>query len=186
VRTPDVTVGGRGQPLGACIVLALALAVACCSATAADAGGRAKRVVIYSVAKQEQYVNNADDRTRGQGHNPFGNYKDTAPVIKPPTGPFPGDEAIFAFALFSDAGLRKKAGSAVFMCYYNFGKNAYCDASFHLSNGATLMASGAFNFNAPKFTLAITGGYGPNAARSGVVEERPAANHSQRLVFLLD
>jgi hypothetical protein len=176
----------RRPPLQAAAMFALTLAVACSLSATADAGSGAKRLVIYSVAKQEQYVNNADDRARGQGHNPFGNYKDAAPVIKSPTGPFPGDEAIFAFALFADAGLKKKAGSAVFLCYYNFGKNAYCDASFHLANGATLMASGAFNFDAPKFTLAVTGGYGSFAGRTGVVEERPAPNHSQRLVFLLD
>jgi hypothetical protein len=165
--------------------IVLALVVGSCGAAAAEAHTHAQPLVIYSVAKQEQYVNNADDRTRGQGKNPFGNYRDAAPAVKSAAPPFPGDEAIFAFALYRDARLKKKAGSAVFVCYYNFGKNAYCDASFHLANGGTLMASGAFNFNAPKFTLAVTGGYGPYVGKAGVVEEKPAANHSQRLVFRL-
>ena len=34
-----------------------------------------QRLTLYSVATAEQYENYSDDRQRGSGNNPFGNYK---------------------------------------------------------------------------------------------------------------
>ncbi len=114
---------------------------------------------LYARAEQEQYVNNQDDRTRGKGNNPFGNFRDTSgSQTKSPNGPFPGDESIFSFNLYSDSDLTSRAGTAVFVCQYNYDKNAFCDASFRLATGETLLAEGSFAFSAPKFTLAVTGG----------------------------
>jgi hypothetical protein len=135
---------------------------------------------------QEQFVNNADDRTRGIGNNPFGNFNDSAPVTKTGSGPFPGDEALFSFNLYTNVDRKTKAGSAIFRCYYNFSKNAFCDVSFQLTGKGTLTAVGAFNFNATQFNLAVTGGYGGYANARGVVAESPGAKHSQRLAFVLD
>ncbi len=142
---------------------------------------------LYARAEQEQYVNNQDDRTRGKGNNPFGNFRDTSgSQTKSPNGPFPGDESIFSFNLYSDSDLTNRAGTAVFVCQYNFDKNAFCDASFRLATGETLLAEGSFAFTAPKFTLAVTGAYGGSGSGGkGTVSEGPSPHHAQKLEFRL-
>ena len=175
---------GRALIVGAVGAAILAAAVGAGDAAAAT---RAQKVVLYSVAEQEQYIDNSDSLTLGQGDNPFGNFKDVSGVTqKNSHGPFPGDEAVFSFNLYKDANLKTRVGAANFTCQYNFSKNAFCDAAFQLKNGSTLIAEGAFNFNAGKFTLAVTGGYGSYANTTGVMQEQPSANHSQRLTFQLD
>ena len=101
--------------------------------------------------------------------------------MKNPNGPFPGDEAIFSFNLYSDAALTHRVGAAVFTCQYNLDANTFCDASFRLTNRGTLIAAGVFNFNAKRFTLAVTGGYHGFATQKGSIAEVPSANHSQKL-----
>jgi hypothetical protein len=151
------------------------------------AQGAAQRMTLYSITEQEQFVNNEDDRARGEGHNPFGTYSDvSAAVTKPKAGPFPGDEALFSFNVYKRPDLTIRAGTAVFICQYNFGKNAFCDVSFRLGDGGTLIAEGAFNFDASSFTLAITGGDGKYTDATGELEASPSANHAQRLSFQLD
>ena len=150
----------------------------------AEAAPHATSLTLYATAEQEQYVDNSDSLQRGEGNNPFGNYKDLAPLAnKNASGPFPGDEALFSFNLYADASLKTKAGSAIFTCQYNLNKNAFCDASFQLAAGGTLMASGAFNFTASKFSLAVVGGYGGSAGKRGSVLDVPSANHAQKLSF---
>jgi hypothetical protein len=143
------------------------LVVACISPAWGDAASRSvmttspgQELVLYSVPSQEQYLNNADDRARGEGNNPFGNYSSTS-VPPPPNeelfGPFPGDEGVFAFNLFTGSNLKTSAGSAIFVCQYNFNQDSFCDASLRLPNG-TLIGKGTSNFNSTRFTLAIIGG----------------------------
>jgi hypothetical protein len=55
------------------------------------------------------------------------------------------------------------------MCQYNFEQNGFCDVSFKLPKGS-LIAVGAYNFNAPKFTLAVTGGTGAYRGVGGTVQ----------------
>jgi hypothetical protein len=161
-------------------------AVGAMSASAGAANGR-QRLTLYSVTEQEQFVNNQDDRARGEGHNPFGAYSDVSPAVtKPKGGPFPGDEALFSFNVYRNADLKTRAGSAIFTCQYNFGKNAFCDVSFQLIDRGTLIAEGAFNFDAARFTLAITGGYGGYSDVTGEVVATPSAHHAQQLNFQLD
>jgi hypothetical protein len=149
-------------------------------------GAAAARVLtLYSVATAEQYVNNADDRARGKGNNPFGNFRDASATVTHVGGaPFPGDEALFKFSLFADASLDRSAGSAIFTCQYNFNKNAYCDAVYQLATG-TLFAAGAFNYDANSFALAITGGSGPYFGSTGGIQVSPGPKHSQRLALTL-
>ena len=164
----------------------VALLVAVVSTGASGGLERPHRLVLYSVAEQEQYINNADDLSRGLGHNPFGNYTDQAPLAnKSQAGPFPGDEALYSFNLYTNATRGKRAGIAVFTCQYNFDRNAFCDVSFQLNDGGTLLASGAFNFAASRFSLAVTGGYGKYVGVRGSVLETPSSNHTQKLSFLL-
>jgi hypothetical protein len=163
----------------------LAFAVLAIATGPAVATTRSHQLVIYSVAEQQQYINNSDARRAGAGPNPFGNYNDVAPSTKNAKGPFPGDEALFSFNLYTTAGLSKRTGTAIFTCQYNFKSNAFCDASYKLTGRGSLTASGSFNFNATSFTLAVTGGDGAFAGRSGYVQVAPTARQSQRVTFVL-
>jgi hypothetical protein len=169
------------------LALALTALLVTVSATASPSGvaaEHAKTLTLYATAEQEQYVNNSDSLQRGEGNNPFGNYKDLEPLAnKNANGPFPGDEALFSFNLYTGPSLQKRAGTALFTCQYNFNKNAFCDASFQLASGGTLIASGAFNFTASKFSLAVTGGYGAYVNKRGSLLDAPSANHAQKLSF---
>jgi len=143
-------------------------------------------LTLYSFAEQEQFVNNQDDRSRGEGHNPFGTYGDVSPPVQElRNGPFPGDTTFVSFNIYATPSLKHKVGSAVFTCQYNFNKNAFCDAAFQLSGG-TLIAEGSFDFDATTFTLAITGGYGSYGNITGSVAGNPSAHHAQRLSFRFD
>ena len=56
-------------------------------------------MALYSLVKAEQFVNTKDDRQRGIGSNPFGNYKDLTPTTKQNhKGALPGDYDLFKFA----------------------------------------------------------------------------------------
>ena len=142
-----------------------------------------RKLVIYSVAEQEQFINHQDDRIRGGSKNPFGNFNDVTASTKTGAGPFPGDQAIFSFNLYADPSLERRIGTASFTCQYNFAKNAFCDASFRLNGETTLIANGSFNFESSRFTLAVVGGTGAYLAASGVLTETPTANHAQHLAF---
>jgi hypothetical protein len=154
----------------------------------AASGGRtsssAHRVVFYSVGTAEQYVNNKDDRERGQGANPFGNFHDAAASTKQAKGPFPGDEAVFQFAIYARSSLGKRVGDGRFVCLYNFNENALCDASYELPGG-TLVGTGSLSFNASSFNLDITGGSGKYSNVRGNLEVTSASHHAQRLSFTL-
>ena len=84
-------------------IVGAALIVVATAASPAKAAARAQRsFVLYSVTKEEQFLDHADDRARGKGNNPFGNFKESKAVVKEPgNGPFPGDNAVFAFGLYS-------------------------------------------------------------------------------------
>ena len=142
--------------------------------------------VLYSVTKQEQFLDHSDDRARGKGNNPFGNFKDSKTVVKEAgNGPFPGDNAVFDFGLYTSTNRKTSVGSAVFTCTYNFNKHAFCDTSYSL-HGGTLLGAGAFDFNAGTFTVAITGGTGKYANATGDILATPAANHAQHVAFIVD
>jgi hypothetical protein len=179
--------GGRGMVSPLLLLALAALAVAALfTAGSASASTGQQKFTIYSVATQEQFMNMSDDRARGKGNTPFGNFKDTStPTKESGVGPFPGDIALFSFALYTSADLSKSAGSGVFTCQYNFNQNAFCDVSYQLSGG-TLICAGAFNFNAKTFTLTIKGGTGKYRSMKGNISALPAVNHAQRLNFVLN
>ena len=163
-----------------------ACAVALVAASAASAHGTAvRRLTIYSVATQEQFMNHEDDRDRGKGNNPFGNFKDSTSATKESgVGPFAGDRSVFTFKLFSDSGTKDTIGNATLICQYSFNKNAVCEAAYVLSGGQ-LLGNGFFNFNAKTFSLAIIGGTGKYRGETGVMNAGPAPNHVQKLAFSL-
>ena len=169
----------------ACIVGAAFCATGVTSSRAAAAAGPQK-FTIYAITEVEQFLDHSDDRTRGKGNNPFGNFKDSKTVTKEAgNGPFPGDNAVFSFGLYTNPNRKTSVGSAIFTCTYNFDRHAFCDASYQLSGGV-LLGAGAFDFNAGTFEVAITGGTGKYAAATGDISAQPAAKHSQRLAFVID
>src|SRR5579862_9706511 len=72
------------------------------TAAAARAAEGASTLTLYSIPVQVQYADNQDDRGRGEGHNPFGNYAGASTAAKTSEvryGPFPGDEAVVSYDL---------------------------------------------------------------------------------------
>jgi hypothetical protein len=151
----------------------------------AAASRSSSHLTLYSVAGREQFVNNEDDRARGKGNNPFGNYKDvTAAQKEAGNGPFAGDEAIYGFQIYDNPTLKQAVGTATLVCQYDLDKNAFCDAVYRLPGG-TLIGAGEFNFNASHFELAITSGTGKYRNASGQLLASPGDGHSQRLALTL-
>jgi hypothetical protein len=167
-------------------IVGAALVVVATAATPAKSATSAQRsFVLYSVTKEEQFLDHADDRARGKGNNPFGNFKESKAVVKESgNGPFPGDNAVFAFGLYASTDLKETVGSGTFTCTYNFDKHAFCDVSYQLSGGV-LLGAGAFDFNAGSFAVVITGGTGKYARASGEISATPSGAHAQRLAFVV-
>ena len=173
-----------GVVVATCAVLASAVAAPASVADRSSQARVARSLVLYSVATAEQFVNNKDDRERGTGTNPFGNFHDASPTTRQAKGPFPGDQVFFKFAVYESRLLRKPVGSARFACAYNFDRNVQCDVVYELADG-TLIGSGGFSFDATSFDMAIVGGSGAYKSLRGEMKAQPARNHAQRLVFKL-
>jgi len=171
--------------LAAASLLVLVIAAAAGSGTAGAASAVSSQMTLYSVATQEQFLNHADDRQRGYGKNPFGNFQaPTATTKESNGGPFPGDQALFQFNLFSGSDLKNVVGTAVYLCNYNFKHRGFCDGIYRLSGGV-LLVKGALDFDAKTYTLVITGGTGKYQLLGGTLGATPAARLSQRLAFSL-
>jgi hypothetical protein len=146
---------------------------------------RTLTLTLYSVAIAEQFRNDADDRQRGMGSNPFGRFSDTkAQDVSEGGGPYPGDQTVFEFDVYRDKLLHELAGSATIVCVYNFDKNAFCNATYRIKGGS-IFSDGGFNFNADSFTLAISGGVGTFSGARGDLAVTPSVEHAQRLAFTL-
>jgi hypothetical protein len=145
-----------------------------------------RRLVVYSVAVQEVFLDHSDDRARGDANNPFGNFlQSRSYTAESGAGPFAGDRATFVFKLYSDARLKDSVGSATFACQYGFSKTGICQAEYVLGGGASLIGMGGLDFDSQRFALAITGGTGKYVAASGDVVATPATKHANRLEFVL-
>jgi hypothetical protein len=128
---------------------------------------------FYAALTNKQYVNNGEDRARGEGNNPFGNYAGVSLSIpvnadERISGPFPGDFAAYQYALFSDATHKTSAGNAIFICQYGFDQNAICDTALDVQGGV-IIGKGGLNFDAKGFALAVTGGTGSFLAAKGEI-----------------
>ncbi len=99
-------------------------------------------------------------------------------------GPFPGDDVLYSFKLFSNPALKQKAGSAVFTCYYDVAKHASCDGYFLLAHG-TVLATGSVMFNSTRFDLSVSGGTSGYLGAQGQVKATPAPHQAQRFAFAL-
>lgn len=185
-------------------VISASAAIQTASASTTTTKG-AQTIVLYAALSAEQFVNNRDDRQRGQGSNAFGNYRGAVSGTAKETthGPLPGDEGLYAYNLYTNATLKTSAGSGIFICQYNFGKTGFCDVQYQLKTGS-LIGVGQFSALAStQFVLAITGGTGDfrsvkgsvQASRNNAVstlESRQLSHvtpalefESQRLVFVI-
>ena len=154
----------------------------------AQARTNGQKLTIYAVVTTVQFMNHADDRVRGMSINPF-NIKSSGRVVITKTkekgnGPFPGDDLLYTFKLYTSPNRAKTAGSAVFTCYYDLVKHAVCDSYFELKKGL-ILASGPVVFNSTRFTLSVTGGTRAFIGVGGEVRSAPAAGNAQRLDLLL-
>ena len=159
------------------------LAAALPAAHASGSRQTAQTLTVYAVPSTVQFMNHADDRLRGMSSNPF-NLKAQAVIFndngkEKGNGPFPGDDILYAFKLFSDANRTQPNGTAIFTCYYGFGKRATCDSYFDLSKGLVL-ASGQVQFGSNHFTLGVTGGTKAYLGALGQLNAVPAAKNAQR------
>ena len=151
-------------------------------------GATSNRVLtVYSVATGLQYINTADDRARGHVNNPLDS---TANKLAPKSsgsgnGPFAGDVAVYALNLYSNPTLKRRAGSAVYTCYFNYDRHALCQAYYKLAAGSTLVASGPIDFNANGFTIVVTGGTKNYLGVRGEVKAAAAPRNAQRIDFEL-
>ena len=100
-------------------------------------------LTLYSVPTAGQFINVADDRDRGEGNNPFGNYSGSAapaPSNEKLFGPLPGDLGDFFFNLYGSAAHTTRMGTQLLICHYNFDQGG--DAAFQLSNGTLIGKAG--------------------------------------------
>jgi hypothetical protein len=170
-----------------CVRLVLAAAVllvAALPAGAASGTARAtQKLTVYAVPSTVQFMNHADDRLRGMSSNPF-DLKAQSVIFndngkEKGNGPFAGDDILYAFKLFADAARTKPTGTAIFTCYYGFGKRATCDSYFDLAKGL-LLASGQVPFGNTHFTLGVTGGTHAYLGALGQLNAVAAARNAQR------
>jgi hypothetical protein len=143
-------------------------------------------LTAYTRAINQAFIDNTDSSGTGAKNNPFGT-KMTPPSAagsEAAKGPFPGDEAIYSFAVYKDAKLTQNIGTAVYTCTYAFDKNGVCNANFQL-NGGTVIGTGTVDFTATTFELAVTGGAGLYSSAAGDVTADPSGAHAQRLVFTI-
>jgi hypothetical protein len=142
-----------------------------------------QKLTVYAVPATVQFMNHADDRLRGMSANPF-DLKAQSVIFndngkEKGNGPFPGDDILYAFKLFGDVRRTQPIGSAIFTCYYGFGKRATCDSYFDLAKGL-LLASGQVPFGKTHFTLGVTGGTHAYLGALGQLNAVPAAKNAQR------
>jgi hypothetical protein len=142
-------------------------------------------LTLYSVATGVQFINTADDRARGAVNNPF---DITLNRLTPPSdyagqGPFPGDVAVYSLDLYRRPIPKGSAGSAVYTCYFNYARYAFCQAYYTLKGFGTVVASGPVNFNTKGFTLVVTGGTKKYLGARGEVIVIPTTGNAQRVHF---
>jgi len=169
------------------LVAVFGLVFASVSAAGAAGATPSRVVTVYSVATGLQYINTADDRARGHVNNPLDS---TANKLAPKSsrsrnGPFAGDVAIYSLNLYSSTTLKRRAGSAVYTCYFNYDRHALCQAYYKLKAGATLVASGPIDFNGDGFTIVVTGGTKSYLGVRGEVKAASAPRNAQRIEFEL-
>jgi hypothetical protein len=147
-----------------------------------------KSRVSYAAPATAQFMNHADDRLRGMTANPFNASQAKLVFItkgkEKGNGPFPGDDILYTFKLYSNNKLTKQAGTTLFTCYYDFHKHATCDAYLEYADGV-MLASGPIVFGSKHFTLSISGGTKAYRSANGEIVATPASGSVERLAVHL-
>jgi hypothetical protein len=145
-------------------------------------GGRS--FVIYGKPTRAQFVDHNDDRARGDFTNPF----DPDVLPTPPNansgkkGARAGDNALFSFKLYSDRGLRRLIGSAIYNCTFNFAQEATCEANLTLVGG-TMTATGPSKLDGSIILIPVTGGTGRYSGAHGQLTWTSAGNKTNTQVI---
>lgn len=153
-------------------------------ATATPRAGR--QLDVYAALGTAQFMNHADDRVRGMTTNPFNVDEKALRLVivtngkEKGNGPFPGDDILYTFKLYTSPSLEKRAGSAIFTCYYNFAKRALCDSYFDLPGGL-ILSSGPVVFNSKRFVMSVSGGTNEYLNVRGAMTATPAAHNLEHL-----
>jgi hypothetical protein len=167
---------------GAVAVLALALATLVPFAGATTQG---QSFFLYAKPTQAQFINRADDRERGLKSNPF-----NADVIPPAPkanggkkGGRAGDNALFAFKLYSDAKLTRLVGTAVYSCTFNFAHEAICEADFEMNRGSMIaMGPAQLGSSFSRIVLPVTGGTGRYKSAHGQMTSMPSIYKNTQII----
>ena len=173
----------RATPVRLLVAAVILLASALPAAAATGSTRATQKLTVYAFPATVQFMNHADDRLRGMSANPF-NLKAQTKIFnangkEKGNGPFAGDDILYGFKLFADAARTRSIGTAMFTCYYGFGKRATCDSYFDLAQGL-LLASGQVPFGKTHFTLGVTGGTQAYVGALGQLNAVPAAKSAQR------
>jgi hypothetical protein len=174
----------RGALLAGAAVLLVAAALFARGITTGDAAEPPTEIAVYSVAQKAVYINNADDRERGVGKNPFSE-DSSVPSPKSSKLPAAGDNLLAVNDLYMGPGKKGKLGQATETCDFNFNANADCSLTIRLSGG-NLVATGAIHFNSKNFVLAIVGGTGTYKGAGGELTVSPGGKNTQKFAISLD
>lgn len=167
---------------GALVVLAVAVAT---PVPFAGAKTQAQSFFLYAKPTQAQFINRADDRERGLKSNPF-----NADIIPPDPkantgkkGGRAGDNALFAFKLYSDAKLTRLVGTAVYSCTFNFAHEAICEADFEMKRGSMIaMGPAQLGSSFSRIVLPVTGGTGRYADTHGQMTSVPSIYKNTQVI----
>jgi hypothetical protein len=161
------------------------LAVAAVIVPVATAATKERSLVFYGKPARAQFVNRADDRQRGLRLNPF-----NADLLPPPPkansgkkGGRAGDNAFFAFKVYSDPNLTRFVGTAIYSCTFNFNHEAICEADFELGGGSMFaMGPAQLDTNFSGVVLPVTGGTGRYAGAHGQLTSTPSIYKGVQLI----
>ena len=164
---------GRYVMLVALGVASLAAATGSASAsTRKQSAATVEHLAYYALVDKEQFVNNKDDRARGEGTNPFGTAQGTgiATTNEKAKGPLPGDEGLYELKLYPDPQLTKPGLTANFVCQYAFLKIGSCDVSVQLDDGTIVGTTDFQALDKKQFSVIVTGGTGHYVNERGSID----------------
>jgi hypothetical protein len=126
-----------------------------------------RQLVLVGHADQTLFVDETDDRDADSQVSPAvwrtltaaGPFRINTSSLRQDRGSKglrPGDRALFSLDLYTNTRLEHAAGSSVLTCSYLGGRNALCDGTVSLADGARFSASGFLDPNTSSVTLFAT------------------------------